>query len=143
MQKVFFYGLFMDEGLLAGKGIKPSAVSPGIVKGYRLRIGERATLEQSPGRRAYGVVMDIAPGEATALYAEDSVADYVPETVEVELLDGSRLEATCYNLPAGKVAGANGDYARSLLAVAGRLGFPDSYLDEIRRAGTGSGTPRV
>lgn len=140
MQKVFFYGLFMDESLLARKGIKPSAMSPGFVEGYRLRIGERATLERRPGRRVYGVLMDVAPGEAKALYEEDSVADYVPEIVEVELVDGSRLEAACYNLPAGKVAGTNEDYARSLLAVAGRLGFPDSYLDEIRRAGTGSGT---
>lgn len=139
--KVFFYGLFMDEILLARKGILPSEVSPGFVDGYRLRIGERATLERSPVSRAYGVVMDIGPGEAAALYAEGSVADYVPEIVEVELMVGSKLEATCYNLPAGKVAGTNMDYAKSLLAIASRLGFPDSYLAEIRGAGTDPGTP--
>jgi hypothetical protein len=79
-------------------------------------------------------MMDIAPGEAKELYAEDSVADYFPEPVTVELMDGTQIEATCYNLPSDKVTGANKGYADSLLDVAIRLGFPDSYLDQIRQA---------
>lgn len=124
----------MDEGLLQAKGIKPAEVSVGFVNGYELRIGERATLVRCPDGRAYGAIMDIAPGEAEDLYAEDSVADYLPEPVTVELMDGTRVAATCYNLPRDKVAGANKDYAELLLDVAIRLGFPDSYLDQIRRA---------
>lgn len=138
--KVFFYGLFMDEGLLERKGMKPSSVSLGFVDGYRLRIGERAALEHRPGCRAYGAMMEIARGEAAELYAEDSVADYLPEAVVVELMDGTRCAATCYNLPADKVTGTNKDYAVSLLAVASQLGFPDSYLDQIRRASVEDGT---
>lgn len=133
--RVFFYGLFMDENLLATKGLKPSEVNAGFVDGYGLRIGERATLIRRPDGRAYGAVMDITPGEAAELYAEDSVADYLPEPVTVELMDGTKVDATCYNLPADKVTGANKDYAKSLLDVATRLGFPDSYLDQIRQAG--------
>ena len=138
--KVFFYGLFMDEGLLEGKGVKPANVRLGFVDGYRLRIGKRATLEHRPGCRAYGVVMEIARREAAELYAEASVADYLPEAVVVELMDGTRCAATCYNLPADKVTGTNKDYAVSLLAVASELGLPDSYLDEIRRASVDDGT---
>lgn len=132
--RVFFYGLFMDENLLATKGIKPTLVSLGFVDGYGLRIGERATLVRRPGSRAYGAMMNISPNEATELYAEDSVADYLPERVTVELMDGTQVEATCYNLPGDKVTGTNKDYAESLLQLAGRLGLPDSYLDEIRQA---------
>ena len=124
----------MDEGLLQAKGITPAEVSVGFVNGYGLRIGERATLVRCPDGRAYGAIMDIASGEAKDLYAEDSVADYLPEPVTVELMDGTRVEATCYNLPGDKVAGANKDYADSLLDVAIRLGFPDFYLDQIRQA---------
>lgn len=134
--KVFFYGLFMDERLLAAKGITPSEVNPGFVDGYALRIGARATLIRHAGNRAYGVIMDIAPHEATTLYAEESVADYAPETVMVELMDGARVEATCYNLPGDKVTGTNKDYAQALLDVATGLNFPGSYLDQIRQAGT-------
>lgn len=132
--RVFFYGLFMDEGLLATKGVRPTDVSVGFVNGYGLRIGERATLERRPDGRAYGTMMEITPNEATELYAEDSVADYLPEPVTVELMDGTEVEATCYNLPSAKVTGTNKDYAETLLQVAGRLGLPDSYLDEIKQA---------
>ena len=132
--RVFFYGLFMDESWLAKKGTKPSEVKLVFVDGYGLRIGDRATLVRRPDGRAYGAMMDIAPSEATEWYAEDSVADYLPEPVTVELMDGARVEATCYNLPSDKVTGANKDYAESLLDVATRLDFPDSYLDQIRQA---------
>ena len=131
--KVFFYGLFMDERLLATKRIAPSGIRAGFVDGYQLCIGERATLVPRPGGRAYGVVMEIASGEIEDLYAEASVADYVPEPVIVELMDGTQVRATCYNLPGDKIAGTNKDYAASLLELATRLGFPDSYLDQIRR----------
>lgn len=130
--KVFFYGLFMDERLLATKGIAASGMKTGFVDGFELRIGERATLMRQPDSRAYGVVMEMARGEAAALYAEKSVADYVPEPVMVELMDGTRIEATCYNLPGDKVSGTNKAYAEALLDVAARLRFPDSYLDQIR-----------
>lgn len=131
--KVFFYGLFMDVCLLATKGVVPSGMRAGFLDGHGLRIGERATLVPRTGSRAYGIVMEIATDEVEALYGESSVTDYVPEPVIVELMDGAQVRATCYNLPGDKVTGTNKEYAASLLEVATRLGFPDSYLDQIRR----------
>ena len=128
----------MDQSLLANKGVEPSEVNAGFVDGYGLRIDERATLVPSPGTRTYGVVMEIAPGRVKELYEDASVADYRPEPVIVELEDGARVEATCYSLPGDKVTGTNEEYGTSLLEVATRLGFPDSYLDEIRRWITGT-----
>lgn len=133
---VFFYGLFMDKTLLAKKGISPSNATVGYVDGFALRIGRRATLVRSAGARSYGVMMNITPDEAKDLYAESSVADYLPEPVAVELSDGSKVEAICYNLPVDKITGTNKDYAESLIEVAARLDFPDSYLDQIRQART-------
>ena len=52
---VFFYGLFMDESLLASKGVNPSKATIGYVEGYGLRIGRRATLVPDDTNRAYGV----------------------------------------------------------------------------------------
>jgi len=136
--KVFFYGLFMDEHLLATKGIRPIEVSSGFIDGYGLRIGERATLIRCRGGRAYGTIMDIDSREVAELYADNSVADYLPEPITVALMDGTRVDATCYNLPAHKASGANHDYAARLLDLATRLGFPDSYLSEIRSANDGA-----
>ena len=131
---VFFYGLFMDESLLAKKGILPGSSAVGHVDGFALRIGERAALLRSAGARAYGIMMNISDNAAKELYAERSVADYVPEPVTVNLSDGSEVEAICYNLPEEKITGTNKDYAASLLELAARLEFPESYLDEIRKA---------
>ena len=132
---VFFYGLFMDEALLAKKGISPTNAEVGYVDGFTLRIGERATLVRSAGSRSYGVMMIISPDEANELYAESSVADYAPESVTVELEDGNKVEATCYNLPVDKVTGTNRVYAEALWEVANSLGLPKHYLAEIRQAG--------
>lgn len=132
--RVFFYGLFMDENILAGKGIRPSDIKPGFVEGRCLRIGERATLVPQAGNRAYGVLMTVSRTDATRLYADNSVADYVPQTVTVRLLDGTEAEAACYNLPVDKVTGTNPEYAEALLGIATRLGFPASYLAQIRQA---------
>ena len=125
----------MDEDLLAKKGISPSKAEVGFVDGFALRIGERATLIRSADTRSYGVMMNISSDQANELYAESSVADYVPESVTVELLNGSKVEASCYNLPVDKVTGTNKVYAQALLEVANRLGLPESYLVEIRQAG--------
>jgi len=131
---VFFYGLFMDESLLASKGAHVTESAIGYVDGYSLRIGERATLLPEPNGRAYGVLMKIAPEDAAALYSEQSVADYVAEPLVVTLPGDIRVPAVCYNLPAAKLVGTNPDYAAALLALATKLGLPDSYLSQIRNA---------
>lgn len=121
----------MDKSLLEIKGIKPKSCSIGSLKGYELLIGERATLIRSENGRAYGAMMDISSNEANHLYAEESVKDYLPEPVNVELMNGKQVEAICYNLPSDKVTGTNKNYARSLLIVAKKLGLPDSYIKQI------------
>jgi len=129
---VFFYGLFMDESLLASKGLRTSRATVGYVDGYRLRIGQRATLAPDPTKRAYGVLMTLRAAEVRALYSEASVADYVAESVSVNLPEGTIASAVCYNLPPDKVEGANPRYASSLLTLAAKLGLPDDYLRQIR-----------
>lgn len=132
---VFFYGLFMDEALLATKDVRPSRSAIGFVEDFALRIGRRATLQRQPGSRSYGAVMTVTEAEAAALYSAESVADYRPEPVTVETMDGAKVEALCYNLPDGPGAGTNRDYVAALLEAASRLGLPADYLDEIRRMG--------
>jgi hypothetical protein len=131
---VFFYGLFMDKSLLDSKGIYPTELTIGYVDGFGLRIGNRATLLPEPNGRAYGMVMKIASEKVAALYSEKSVADYVAEPVVVNLPGDVQLSAVCYNLPAAKLAGTNPEYATALLALATKLGMPESYLGHIKNA---------
>lgn len=129
---VFFYGLFMDESLMASKGVRATEPTVGFVDGYGLRIGERATLLPEPEGRAYGVLMKVASEDIAVLYSDPSVADYVAEPVVVTLPDDTRVSALCYNLPAAKLVGTNPDYAAALLTLATKLGLPESYLGHIR-----------
>jgi hypothetical protein len=82
--------------------------------------------------------MKIASEDVAALYSEQSVADYVAEPVVVTLPGDIQVSAVCYNLPAAKLIGTNPEYAAALLALAIKLGLPDSYLRHIRNAIKGS-----
>jgi hypothetical protein len=131
---VFFYGLFMDESLLASKGVYAKDATIGYVDGYSLRIGERATLLPESNSRAYGVLMKVAAEDVAALYSEQSVADYIAENVVVTLPGDMQVSAVCYNLSPARLVGTNPEYAAALLALATRLGLPGVYLRHIRRA---------
>ena len=129
--EVFFYGLFMDEDILKRKGIHPSNPRKGYLNNYTLKIGQRASLIPCENEQAYGILMEVSEEEISRLYAEKSVADYIPEEVEVVTESGECLIATCYNLPLELLTGTNAAYARSLYALAEKLHFPEAYLDKI------------
>ena len=135
MSKIFFYGLFMDRSLLTGKGLHPEMIGPAVLPGYRIHIGERATLLPSASSRAYGNVMKLEEQEAQTLYSEPSVREYVKENVQVELLDsGEALEAHCYNLPRELgLAGANPKYAIELSKLVDALQFDAEYVEDIAK----------
>jgi len=137
MIKIFFYGLFMDQSLLTGEGLHPAIIGPAVLPGYRIHIGERATLLRSASSRAYGIVMELADQEAHALYSEPGVREYIRERVLVELLDTREtVEAYCYNLPHELgLAGANPAYAAELSRLVEALGFDSAYVDEIAAFG--------
>lgn len=45
---VFFYGAYMDPDILAANGGEPRQLRRAKLPGYRLRLGEKATLLESP-----------------------------------------------------------------------------------------------
>jgi len=133
MKTVFFYGLFMDKDLLIAKGLHPSNSRIAYVVGYGLRIGERATLENSASERAFGSIMRLHNDELELLYSEKSVADYVPETITAIDDKGHSLEVISYILPMEKVSGSNSKYAKSLSLAARKIGLPIEHISEIEK----------
>lgn len=131
MHSVFFYGLFMDGDLLREKGFNPANPRLAQVAGYRLRIGDRATLEASEHACVFGSVMDLDREELDLLYGEKSVADYVPEQMLAIDRQGKSHAVISYILPLEKVSGSNHEYARLLALTARKIGFPAGYVDEI------------
>jgi hypothetical protein len=130
---VFFYGLFMDEGLLREKGLNPLDRRVACVENFRLLIGARATLVPCAGANVYGVLFSLTRGEVDALYSEESVSAYRPEAVTARVDGGGDASALCFNLPAPPSAGErNPQYALKLRELAARVGLPRAYVSSIR-----------
>ena len=130
---VFFYGLFMDTGLLQQRDLAPSNPQVAYLDGYDIEIRDRATLILNAAERVYGIVTGLTHEEIGTLYAEPSVRDYRPEAVVVTLEDKRQVPALCYNLPHITGARRNTAYAVRLLEVAKTLAFPGEYLDKLQR----------
>lgn len=131
--EVFFYGLFMDVSILRQNGINPSNLRDGYLNDYALKIGKRASLIPCKNERAYGVLMTVEKNALQDLYAEASVADYIPEEVNIITQNNDTVKAICYNLPAESLTGTNEAYAYSLYQLAKQLDFPDGYLEKIKK----------
>lgn len=130
---VFFYGLFMDEDLLRAKGITVSSVRPASAQGFRLCIGNRATLVPEKLSRVFGMVAALSHADVERLYSEPSVQAYQPEALLTQLESGETIAALCFNLidpPAPDER--NPDYAAELRALAERLKFPPDYVASIQ-----------
>jgi hypothetical protein len=126
---VFFYGLFMDEELLRGKGLRPQGVEVGSIAGMSLRIGQRAALVPDPAGQVYGVIMSLTMDELERLYSEPGVRAYCPQPVLVQPASGGLIGALCYNLSKPPPPGArNSEYARKLRVVARKAGLPEEYV---------------
>jgi hypothetical protein len=130
---VFFYGLFMDEDLLRGRGLAPSDVAPAVVDGFGLRVGNRADLVRAPAERAYGVVMSLSLAELDRLYADPSVRAYRSRIVTARRLDdGTAVTAQCYTLPEGTVLAApDPAYLEGLREIGVKVGLPAPFLEAL------------
>jgi hypothetical protein len=129
----FFYGLYMDETVLAGAGVTPRSPRKAGAHGYALRIGKRATLVRAPGSVALGMVYALAPDDLAKLYGGPGLEVYKPEQIEVTLENRAIMPVRVYNLPQAPAPDErNPAYVEKLKAAMTRLGFPGEYIAGIR-----------
>lgn len=133
MTAIFFYGLFMDDGLLRDSDFEPSEPVIAFAQDYGLRIGARATLIVSKDEPAYGTVMQLKTREIASLYSEPSVADYKETPINVTLPDGSEQQVRTYLLPEESLSGRNPNYTAKLAVVAKKMGLPQDYVSQIAK----------
>jgi hypothetical protein len=128
----FFYGLFMDAGVLHDAGTQPSNFRRAHVDDYALRIGNRATLVRSPGGRVYGMVVSLTHADLDRLYGAPGLEDYEPEAVLAHVSEEEYVPALCYNLVKPPGAGERNEaYAARLRDVLESLGFPMDYVRSV------------
>ena len=133
MNRIFFYGLFMDANLLEDMGLHPKVIGPAELRDFQIRIRNRATLIPNPGSTSYGIVIELSDKEAVALYSKPDVSDYRPESVNAILINDQSIQRSiCYNLPVDVLgSGSNAEYAETLSALVLELGFSSEYANEI------------
>jgi hypothetical protein len=78
-------------------------------------------------------VMTIDNDAIHNLYDKATVADYIPEEVNIITNTNESIMATCYNLPSESLTGTNELYAISLYKLTKKEGFPDDYLEKIKK----------
>jgi hypothetical protein len=128
----FFYGLYMDEAVLAASGVAPQHGRKARLDGFALKIGKRATLVREKGASAWGMVYALTEADLGKLYGAPGLEAYRPEMVEVVLENRAIIPATVYNLPEAPGPGeCNPGYAGKLKAAMTRLGFPADYIARI------------
>ena len=129
---IFFYGLFMDAEALRSKGVDPTNIRRATVRGFSIRIGQRAALVPDAAGQVCGIVMDLSHDDIDRLYAEPTVRVYRPEAVVCEIDEGIPVAALCFNLPVPPSARErNPDYASKLKELVRRLELPQEYINRI------------
>ena len=132
---VFFYGLFMDAGILRAGGVaEPVNPRRAYVDDFELRIGQRATLVPVAESRVYGMLFALTHTELDLLYAAPGLEPYRAEAIVAQPLDGIVTPALCYNLSDPPQADEwNQAYASRLQEALANLGFPEEYVASVSK----------
>ena len=130
--ETFFYGLYMDESVLAAAGVTARNGRKARLDGFALKIGQRATLVKETGATVWGMVFALTEAELDRLYRAPGLELYRPEAVEVALENRAIIPVRVYTLPHPPAADErNPEYVAKLKAVLRRLGFPADYIAGI------------
>jgi hypothetical protein len=127
---IFFYGTFMDRGVLLEQGINSPAVIPARLSGYELSIRPRVNLTPVERSFVYGSIAQLTHDEITKLYTglEQSFSlIYLPEAVLAETLDGNFRPALCYIAPQMEDRPPDSEYIRQMAAAARAASLPEWY----------------
>lgn len=81
---VFFYGLFMDERVLASKGVIPRNPRLAFVSHHIVKLGAKAMLLPSFGQKAYGMLYQLNQDEMDRLYVDQH--DYRTQTLSATIV---------------------------------------------------------
>ena len=132
---VFFYGSYMNRGVLAEVGLAPECWEPASLAGFDIRIAPRANLIASRDHEVFGVLATATHAELDRLYshARDVLGEtYLPHPVLVQTRAGESHAALCYIAPRMVERPAEREYVNRILEPARELGFPAWYLRRLQ-----------
>ena len=115
----------MDPEILKSKGVEPRNPRIAIANGYKLKIGNMATLLRSEKSVANGIVYSLTHAEIDLLYSKSGLDMYIPEAILVNMSNGDTLAAlTCNLLVPPEEHENNLEYHEKLMLCMDRLSVP-------------------
>lgn len=133
---VFFYGSYMNFDVLREVNLAPAQWEVAVVSGFDISIRPRANLVQSAEHRVYGILATATHSELGRLYAhaKDVLGEtYLPQAVLAERPDGGFHPALCYIAPEMDPRPATADYVDRIVRPAKQFGFPEWYIQRLKR----------
>jgi hypothetical protein len=134
--RVFFYGSYMNAGVLREVDLVPEGFEVARLDGYDIRIAPRANLVPSSEHCVYGVLAEATHAELARLYAhaKDVLGEhYLPHPVLTQTAAGSWYPALCYIAPSMAAARPERAYVDRILQPAREFGFPEWYIRRLER----------
>jgi hypothetical protein len=131
---VFFYGSYMNLGVLRDIGLSPQQVEVGRLDGFDVRIQPLANLVRSDEHCVYGILATASHAELAKLYAhaQNVLGElYLPEAVLVQTRTGLWRPALCYICPDMVPRPADSAYVERIAAPAREFGFPVWYVARL------------
>jgi hypothetical protein len=130
----FFYGSFIDLGVLRVLGVALEEHEPARLSGFDIRIQPLANLIRSDRDCVYGIVALASHEELRRLYdyaRRELGTVYHPEPVLVETFDGKWRAALCYIAPVMESRKPSNEYLEHIVEPAKQYGFPDWYIARL------------
>jgi hypothetical protein len=131
---VFFYGSYINFGVLRGVGLVPEQWEVARLDGFDIRIRPRANLVPSDQHCVYGIVATATHAELARLYAHarDVLGEvYLPQAVLAQTLAGLWRPALCYLCPEMDPRPADNAYVERITGPARDFGFPPWYIARL------------
>ncbi len=123
--KVFFYGAYMDPDILFQKGVNPRSPEKVTVSGYKLKIGNMATLLRDASAKVSGMMYDLTHKELYDLYEGSGLDAYVREPVLAVTEGSESVPALCCNLLIPPLKEEfNESYYQTLREITMKLSIP-------------------
>ncbi len=133
----FAYGSNMDAAQMARRCPDSVPVSCASLEGWRFRINSRgvATIVPESGAVVYGAMWRLSESDLASLNRYEGVAGgvYGIRTIDVRLVDGRRMNALVYVAADDRPGAPRPRYVPRIVAAALAHGFPQDYVEEIRR----------
>ncbi len=132
----FAYGSNMDAADMRARCRDAVFLDVGTIEDFKFSINAQgyATIVADQGSVAHGIVWRISAADEQALdrYERLDMNLYSKATMDVTLAHGRRVQAMVYLATDERRGRSRPGYMANIVAAALALGFPDSYVQELR-----------